>query len=738
MNTMEMFESCVKNPAWLAYNDTPTEGQGNYSDAPVYQADGNKPQNVGFGFETGYISKHGFGGVLPARSRDRTSAINILNASFDRWDTKTLAGVAKHAGGGLTPHQMFFGGETMMTSARSDQWGFEIGMKHTPSSVIMSSIEHLSSGQYSEVWDKLAPMIHLDKSTPNVFTWKTQTYEPTMAAITSERGPGNTIEGSISSSQGRFQLYKISARLGVGFLDTEQGTLHAHHMLISMADSFILSGIYAASVALANADLEYQKKAFTAWSLLPTIDARGGYLARYWASFQGCQSNKLAELRADMQDALSDQKGLSPGDDPCWVVTKSAFDHLIARGERQFEYSVGGERALDLKARDKYAMWSRIDNDLFAVLKPVFFSHMGVAHPHGNRIDLSEHFTMLPADHPTWNIASLDRSIYDMDKEAFVRITLKHAIEHLCCWDEKGKFTEKENIAERVKELRINGVNTVDIDRYCFPYKSDSTKADKFPETKDKALELLDGAAKTASALPFGILAIQPHQRYFAENAYYMVPGKVLNRVDKPGDVIVSDTSPRFIHDVTAEKYIGTAVTNPERLVKVPNAIITGYYGGCGTKPLNISNGKYDPIHNKVEGDIIYIPVPKETLGSDIPMNINLLGDTTTLSGVFAPPRTPYANAYPGWVYVNEITNWRNMSMGDPTVRKDPRTNYSSPYPTSVISREMCYLKAGNNGEMSYLHEGSGFWGARATYGGVRRVNGSFAPNPPRGTYTID
>jgi hypothetical protein len=659
-----------------------------------------------------------------------------------RSENLTMAGVAKHAGFGH-PVGMVLGfdsSNTVYSQARSDTWGTPLGYSNHPSQVLKASIEHLRSGQEPESWNELAPLRMLDDNHPNTYMWTTNVYEPAMAAKTSARGPGNVVEAQMQTGVGKLEIHKSTARIFINFAATEMGTAHFHHSLIVMANGFVLAGQYAAAVKLASADLEYEERVRLDGGFLPTVDGYWNAVAEFWAYFQRPHHNNIAAMRTMFDNKLLLQ-GAEPSSNYCWLITKATCDCITKFDEHSLDAHLAGDRAID-RLESKVVRKMRIGGDDVFVMNPFVFPRRVLSQPFGQPVEIAEHFEMFD-ENQDGNVKTRDRAIFDHEK-GFVKITFEHALTNLCCWKKSdGSF------------IPANSMEAIcDDPKSYFPYSGpDGKTAPTTTEmiksvTGDKTNAVTTGtfsrdayvtAHKAGGKTPFGIIGIQAHQRYYTENSYYLLPGKVVERVQKSGDAVIVDKAPEFIHEVTAEVLLGAATVGAQNIVRAPNTTITGYAGGCGTKPIDLS--KYDPTEEKYgDGDIIYIMVPYETKITDLPHNINLHGDVTKLSQYYAPPADPKANWYPGCSYVNTITKWRLRKTGDPTMRYYQRENRTVPYPVAFVSRRMTYYLADANGNMKYLRPGNGFWGLEGTYHTATRVRvgKSFADHPERGTeYTM-
>jgi len=312
-------------------------------------------------------------------------------------------------------------------------------------------------------------------------------------------------------------------------------------------------------------------------------------------------------------------------------------------------------------------------------------------------------------------------------------------------------------------EIPANGVkympNTGNKDLWTFPYLLDETDKDHPMYTLPKDIQAFvtewGGDAKTYGTVefkkdlivklakehpkdvPFGILGIQLHQRHYTHSCYYMLPGRVVTRVEKPGSAVIVDQAPAFIHEVYAEITAGTAIVGPQNIVMTPNVVITDYDGGIGTKPLTnfTDNNAYNPTDDQFgNGEIFYTALPPNYTTSMLPRNLNLHGSVDMLSQYYSPPLEPAANAFPGVEIINAKTQWRTNRTGDPTMRTYELDKRSIPYPVAFVARPMCCLIANKEGMLEYIRPGNGFFKMAGTYTGCRndRMGNVFQTSPSR------
>ena len=661
----------------------------------------------------------------------------------------TIEGLAVHANKHARSHPLAWlltgaAGDTMYAQARSDTWNSELGLQNVASTCLKASIEHLRSGQEDEIWNELAPIREIDDNSPNTFFWTTNFYESTMALQTTQRGMPNVVEAQMRTGVGRLNYYKIKGQVHFNFFKSEMGTAHWHHVLISMARALVLGGQYAAAVKLANADIEYADRVSQDGGYLPTIDAHFDHVSEFWAYFQKPHHNNVAALRTMFENRLRVQ-GAHPGKYN-WLITKATYDCIAKFDEHSLRHEITSERGLDL-LESHVAVKVIISGDSVYVMSPFMLPRRILDQPFAQPVEISEHFEMFaePYDGRGTTIDNGDRFVFDMRTKTIKKISFDFALKNLICWGNDANGTLRAPLV--AMETTLNHTDQAKQNLCYFPYTIGADGAIApvmgFPASRVAAEQELvrlrapvgQGQGRGAQ-LPFNILAIRVHEKYYTDNSYFLLPGKVVERVQKSGEAIISDIAPDFVHEITAEALLGAACTDPQNIVKAPNTTITGYIEGGGTRPL-LPSDNYDPHAEFQSGDIVFIPVPTSWTLEDVPRNINLHGCMIDkMKMVYAEPEDKFANWYPGCAYANAVMGWRANETGLPSKRYYDRSYRKVPWPASFVSRRMTYYISDATGNPTKLRTGNGYWGLEGTYHtcGNARIGGTFSDHPERGT----
>jgi hypothetical protein len=693
---------------------------GRYSNEPFFcGTDGSKP----------FISKHAYGYV------DRTEAIQLQ----ERREQYTLGGIGitaqKHAGIKDITHPFQYlmtsgSGDTMYAQNRSPTWSIPIGMQNAASTCLQATIEHLRSAQEDEIWNQLAPIQMIDVNRPNTFMWTTNYYESQMANQTTARGAANRIEASNFTGVGVLENYKIKGEVFLDFFETEMGTAHWYHVMISMAKALVLAGQYQAAVKIASADKIYEAKARAEdGGILPTFDQYWDFIAQHWAYFQRPHHNNVASLRTIFERRLTNQ-GAHPGKYE-WIITKTTYACITKFDERSHTYNVAGERGLNMMD-GKVASRVNLSNDPVVVVDEFTLARRSNDHPFNGPFEVAEHFEMM--NEPGFG---RDRFVYDGKNKTLAKITFKHAASNLI------GVTYNNGQAIAIKKPDMPTIEAPENPEHSYyPWKNSmkGDMANAFGTTANDILVAINGAINnTPNVATFGILAIRPHQSYFADNSYYQKTGDTVLRLQKPGEAIAVDKAPEFLHEITVCAKLGTAVVNPQNIVKAPNTVITEYRGGEGVTPLSMDDynpSRPDGLHS---GDIVYIMVPDTWTIDKVPRNLCLHGDLSVLASEYAPEDVG-EHWYPGCAFVNSITQWRQRKTGLPSGRYYDRGNRKIPFPVAACSRRMTYhLPDPLNQKPSATRPGNGFWRMDATYPlcGNAREAGSFSATPQSVTSNI-
>jgi hypothetical protein len=615
-------------------------------------------------------------------------------------------------------------GETMYSQTRSDSWNVPIGMQNVASTCLRATIEHLRSGQEDEIWNELAPIKEIDDNHPETYFWTTNYYEPTMAVQTTQRGRPNVVEAQMRTGMGRVNTYKIKGQVFLRFYKSEMGTAHWHHVLIAMARGLVLAGQYAAAVKLASADQEFLKIVRADEKMLPTFDLYWDHVANYWAYFQRPHHTNVAALRT-MFDSQLRAQGAHEGRYQ-WIITKPTYDCIAKFDEHSLKHDVMSERGLNM-LESHIASKVRIGEDDVFVMNPFMLPRRVQDQPFGGPVEIAEHFEYFQEETGPGAVNKPDRFIYDAKSKTITRIPIELALRNLV-GAPYSKATDTVTFSKPQTMDNIAGPHGQENLSY-FPYTGKEGELDKDVAASTAKTVAAMKADFVAGTLGFNILAIRPHQSYFADNSYYHLTGQVVERVQKSGEAIITDKEPEFLHDITVEAQLGAAAVNPQNIVKAPNTTITGYIAGEGVEPL-VLDASYKPnseIPHK--GDILFIAVPKDWELEKMPRNICLHGDFRELGNEYAPAQDG-DNWYPGCAFVNGYTHWRTMQAGTETSRYWDRTLRKVPYPSSICSRRMTYMLGTRKPQQ--LRPGNGFWRMEATHFqcGATRIGGTFTDHP--------
>jgi hypothetical protein len=577
-------------------------------------------------------------------------------------------------------------------------------------------------------------------------------------------------------------MMSIAAQVGIGFWITQNGTKHWFASLTSIATGIVAASQFSAAMAIDTAADKYAE-----WMLKnnqhgkPTIDYVFDGLALTFAILQSDKHEMFVNLIQRMM-TLAKGQNMDKGN-PVFVTGVEPVVGLLKGNQRGINFGVSGPEGPERLQTDVISENIIYKQPVIAV-PPFKMDYGRSCHPFTHPGQVGEYITSFD-ETPfagKFEPSTMNRSFFVRGR-GWVPLTIDYMVRHLCCWNNDAAGTLRRPASPLPKAKGFPGwwmagvpniLESVKEETYAYyPFaNADCTRvAPGFPQSRTDALRLVDAwlnrkeGSPAAEPLPFNILILQPHINFWSMDGYWMLDGgKVVVRLRKPGQAVVSDSVEEHIHRVHVKYQAGAAVVGARNLVRAKNIFILKVLDGASIEPIH-ADAYYQPNNiNGVIGDLIFIPVPPtkpvkletvtaqkgaianidgleagyEYSSARVPINLNMRGIIDgTLARYYSQPGDPHVNSYPGYLYCDALYGWSEKKCGEPNMRKiNDQTWRRIDVPANIVCRPACFkIWSPHTQSFSILRDGNGYWKREGTYSGAEdhRNGGVFVTQKDRG-----
>lgn len=578
---------------------------------------------------------------------------------------------------------------------------------------LIDTVEHLYTVFNGKWWDVLIPLVNIGPNDPTTTVITTTRYLPSAAMITA---PGSLppIVRSVSTAQSvSLEHFALGAMIDENVRTTAAGRVMLLNLLVSIANGFSQAGRYNPIVTLARAwnRSAQNSNQWTANERKRTIDEVHNEKAMFWAAGQTNSHASFSRMNTMLDNILIAQ-GASDAR-KVTIIPREVHD-LIHTSEPMTTYSKMGPSGPPLL--NSSSATHEIINGYETVTIPIFRMPPNIStHPFRHYEEIGEYY-----------IISKDETLEIPTLTGHRSITFKEAVSRVFYFNTNGTLKDFPAGAA----FSTGGT--------CFPYVKDGAGVATAGATKFKAaaadnanweipgVKFADADAHFDNAGhstvgdvsardDFDVLMIRLHQRYITCDTARMVPGSVV-RIEREGFVSFLPAGANKVA-IGAEKYMGSAVKNPNDIAFARNYVVLDPYkenagsnSGCGLEP--IIPDHYNPNSHVFSGSVIYALVPKWWSKNFTVTNLCAI-DKTPLEYRITPDFLRI-NSFPGAGTVDAFFKISEKMRSGSRVIPDPTNTDGTPVPLNAICRlGACYRTRG--GSTPVEEPGNGYWSAEAS-----------------------